>query len=196
MKRLFLLMSFLFLCVNILNAQHLKKDGTPDMRYKENKVNYSPSPYSAPSYSVPSNSSEIHLKKDGTPDMRFKENKSNYSSTSTVPVSTPVEKTHLQYYTKEAPYVSRYKRQATSVTSIPHYSSKSNYSYTVNRNSDGRIVRSEAAKNTFKKETGYPRGRPGYVIDHIVPLKKGGCDCPRNMQWQTISEAKAKDRWE
>lgn len=32
---------------------HLKKDGTPDKRYKENK----------------------HVKKDGTPDKRFKENK-------------------------------------------------------------------------------------------------------------------------
>lgn len=34
--------------------KHLKKDGTPDKRYKENKQ---------------------HLKKDGTPDMRYKENK-------------------------------------------------------------------------------------------------------------------------
>jgi len=40
-------------------AQHLKKDGTPDKRFKENKV--APAPK--------------HLKKDGTPDKRFKENK-------------------------------------------------------------------------------------------------------------------------
>jgi hypothetical protein len=46
------------------------------------------------------------------------------------------------------------------------------------------------------KGTGYPHGRPGYVIDHIVPLKRGGCDCPSNMQWQTVAEAKAKDKWE
>jgi hypothetical protein len=32
--------------------------------------------------------------------------------------------------------------------------------------------------------------------DHIVPLKRGGCDCPSNMQWQTREEAKAKDKWE
>jgi hypothetical protein len=44
--------------------------------------------------------------------------------------------------------------------------------------------------------TGYPNGGPGYVVDHIVPLKRGGCDCPSNMQWQTVQEAKAKDRWE
>jgi len=44
--------------------------------------------------------------------------------------------------------------------------------------------------------TGYPHGRPGYIIDHIKPLKKGGCDCPSNMQWQTKAAAKAKDKWE
>ena len=34
------------------------------------------------------------------------------------------------------------------------------------------------------------------MIDHIVPLACGGADAPANMQWQTIREAKAKDRWE
>jgi len=37
---------------------------------------------------------------------------------------------------------------------------------------------------------------PGYVIDHVVPLKRGGEDAPENMQWQTIEEAKAKDKIE
>jgi hypothetical protein len=45
-------------------------------------------------------------------------------------------------------------------------------------------------------QTGDPHGRPGYVIDHKVPLKRGGADDPSNMQWQTKEEAKAKDRWE
>lgn len=37
---------------------------------------------------------------------------------------------------------------------------------------------------------------PGYVIDHIKALACGGADAPENMQWQTVAEGKAKDRWE
>ena len=37
---------------------------------------------------------------------------------------------------------------------------------------------------------------PGYIRDHIVPLHCGGSDTPSNMQWQTILEARAKDRGE
>lgn len=34
---------------------------------------------------------------------------------------------------------------------------------------------------------------PGYVVDHILPLCAGGADHPRNMQWQTVAQAKKKD---
>jgi hypothetical protein len=66
----------------------------------------------------------------------------------------------------------------------------------VQRNSHGRIKRSEEAKRQFERATGYPHGRPGYVIDHIVPLKRGGSDTPDNMQWQTTEAAKQKDKTE
>jgi hypothetical protein len=36
----------------------------------------------------------------------------------------------------------------------------------------------------------------GYVIDRIVPLVCGGVEEPGNMQWQTLAEAREKDRWE
>ena len=38
--------------------------------------------------------------------------------------------------------------------------------------------------------------RPGYVVDHIVALKRGGRDAPSTMERQTIEVAKAKDRRE
>ncbi len=40
-------------------TSHVKKDGTPDKRFKENK----------------DSAKTKHLKKDGTPDKRFKDNK-------------------------------------------------------------------------------------------------------------------------
>jgi hypothetical protein len=66
----------------------------------------------------------------------------------------------------------------------------------VARDRHGRIKRSESAKRDFESRTGYPHGRPGYVVDHIKPLACGGADDPSNMQWQTKAEAKAKDKWE
>jgi hypothetical protein len=70
------------------------------------------------------------------------------------------------------------------------------------RDSKGRIRRSARAKTEFRRShpcpaTGRTKGAcPGYVIDHIKPLKRGGPDTPSNMQWQTKAAAKAKDRIE
>lgn len=67
---------------------------------------------------------------------------------------------------------------------------------------DAKTKRSAIARNDFKREhpcpaTGKTTGAcPGYIIDHIVPLKRGGADKPENMQWQTKKEAKEKDKWE
>lgn len=36
----------------------------------------------------------------------------------------------------------------------------------------------------------------GYVVDRVIPLVCGGAEAPDNMQWQTLAEAKEKDRWE
>jgi hypothetical protein len=36
----------------------------------------------------------------------------------------------------------------------------------------------------------------GYVVDHKKALACGGPDRPSNMQWQTIAQAKAKDKVE
>ena len=59
-----------------------------------------------------------------------------------------------------------------------------------------RYPRSRAVTTEFKRMTGYPHGRPGYVIDHVVPLACGGADAVGNLQWQSIADAKAKDKVE
>jgi hypothetical protein len=64
------------------------------------------------------------------------------------------------------------------------------------RDAHGRIKRSETAKETFMRQTGFPKGRSGYVVDHIIPLACGGPDVPTNMQWQTKAQAKVKDAYE
>jgi hypothetical protein len=67
---------------------------------------------------------------------------------------------------------------------------------------EAKTVRSAGAKARFAREHPCPAtGRrltscPGYVIDHIEPLCAGGEDAPANMQWQTVADAKVKDRWE
>ena len=81
-------------------------------------------------------------------------------------------------------------------------SSHSNAVPGVPRDSHGKIARSPQALQQFKKAnpcpgTGKTYGScPGYVVDHVVPLKRGGADAPSNMQWQTKEEAKRKDKWE
>jgi len=70
------------------------------------------------------------------------------------------------------------------------------------RNNRGRIKRSPEARHAFQKSNPCPStgrrsgGCPGYVVDHVKPLKRGGADAPSNMQWQTKADAKAKDRIE
>jgi hypothetical protein len=55
-----------------------------------------------------------------------------------------------------------------------------------------KFMRSHPCPSTGKTSGGCP----GYVVDHVKPLKRGGADSPSNMQWQTKEAAKAKDRWE
>ncbi|HVM88325.1 MAG TPA: hypothetical protein VMT76_09050 [Puia sp.] len=76
MKKIILIASLLFALTGISFAQttpaktdagktttHVKKDGTPDKRFKENKDAAKAKP------------ATTHVKKDGTPDKRYKENK-------------------------------------------------------------------------------------------------------------------------
>lgn len=58
------------------------------------------------------------------------------------------------------------------------------------RDKQGHLVRSRVRRNQFIRMTGGPR--PGEVVNHIVPLRCGGCDLASNMEWMNIAEWKAR----
>lgn len=68
--------------------------------------------------------------------------------------------------------------------------------------SEARVKRSQNAKFEFKQQHPCPANGAnkgpckGYVIEHVKALACGGADTPSNMQWQTVAEGKAKDKWE
>jgi len=103
---------------------------------------------------------------------------------------------HSSYRSSSGHSRSSYNTQRSSYSS-KKYSGHHRSTYSsATRDSRGHIKRSDSARHQFMKQTGYPKGRPGYVIDHKVPLKRGGSDRPSNMQWQTKAAAKEKDKWE
>jgi len=127
----------------------------------------------------------------------------SHSSKGTVQVHVQVhgytrkDGTHVAPYTRRAPGTAHSTNAPTHIARTPTvYSAHASSGFVGARDAHGRIIRSESAKREFMQMTEYPHGRPGYVVDHIVALKRGGADAPSNMQWQTVEEAKAKDRWE
>jgi hypothetical protein len=129
--------------------------------------------------------------------------------------STGSQSTDVRGYTKkDGTYVAPHARRArgtiaAGARSTHTYSHRSHaipsefsgYA-SAERDSRGKIRRSAAARDAFKRQrpcpsTGKGSGAcPGYVIDHVKPLECGGADDPSNMQWQTTRDGKAKDKTE
>jgi len=103
---------------------------------------------------------------------------------------------------KGGPYTKPKARRSASATARRTPSSRAIKCAACTRTGTGKIRRSAQARRSFERthpcpSTGKTSGAcPGYVVDHVIPLKRGGPDAPRNMQWQTTAAAKAKDRVE
>ncbi len=131
-------------------------------------------------------------------------------------LSTASKPVHVRGYTrKDGEYVAPYDRRTPGTagsrtpdrTNIPTYHRgylaegyTAHSSVAVDKH--GEIKRSKAARDAFERKspcpsTGRTSGRcPGYIVDHVKALECGGADAPSNMQWQTVTEAKAKDKTE
>jgi hypothetical protein len=53
--------------------------------------------------------------------------------------------------------------------------------------------RGTSAVRAFKIATGFPQGRPGFVVDHVRPLCAGGADAIANLRWEPLAESRRKD---
>jgi len=89
-----------------------------------------------------------------------------------------------------------------AVGTAAHHTGHSKAAPGVARDAKGKIARSSQERVAFEHQnpcpaTGKTTGAcPGYVVDHVTPLKRGGADRPENMQWQKSADAKAKDKSE
>ena len=143
----------------------------------------------------------------------------SHASTKTKSKSKKDKPVHVRGYTrKDGTHVAPYDRSAPGTPSSSSSSTNTGATgrayrkdfiaegYTphssVQRDKHGKIRRSKAAKAAFERQspcpsTGKTSGRcSGYVVDHVTPLECGGADAPSNMQWQTTTDAKAKDKTE
>lgn len=155
--------------------------------------------HSSRSYSTRSHSSRSHSSRSSTTSHSKPQHVGSYTRKGMVVHS------YNRAHAGTAP--KRYPATARHTPSAKHHAAPASHPRSVarpahtQRDSHG-IKRSEAAKDAFKHShpcpsTGKSSGAcPGYVIDHVRPLSKGGADAPSNMQWQTSEAAKAKDKWE
>lgn len=62
------------------------------------------------------------------------------------------------------------------------------------RDKQGRLVRSMQRRAMFLRMIGVHNGKvpKGYAVNHIVPLRCGGCDLASNMELMTIADWKAR----
>ncbi len=84
------------------------------------------------------------------------------------------------------------KSHRTYQSHYSRHSSGSKKADGVTRTRKGKIKRSQSEKKKFLHSHGYKPVPPGYEVDHITPLYKGGADKAYNMQLIPESQHRAK----
>jgi len=60
------------------------------------------------------------------------------------------------------------------------------------RDAHGVVMRSRLRRAMFLRMIGLRRPPQGYAVNHIVPLRCGGCDLPSNMELMAIADWRAR----
>src|SRR5262245_12496947 len=116
----------------------------------------------------------------------------------TVPVRTymPKDGTVVHAHTRSAPVTKLSTLPKASASNAPSSADRKVSPMPAAahpRYSRGRIVRSASTKPQFEATHRAPATEkisgdcPGYVIDPVTPLARGGADAPSTMQWPTVA---------
>ncbi len=105
-----------------------------------------------------------------------------------LPAPTPAQKKPRKSKTS---YGNTYKTKKTKT-----YKTEYDYGKTYKTTGKTKVKRSKSNRDAFLKQKGYKKVPPGYDVDHIIPLSKGGTDTPDNMQLIPKSTHKEKTKAE
>lgn len=199
------------------NGHHLKADGTPDMRFKENKEDFGGEgfEYSSKGYDKNESSNERefsfepkkriqenieHTKSDSTPDMRYKENKEKFSGKgyegTTSKSTSSLSKANLGIYEGNLPgeHSGKFDMQGHHLKSdgTPDMRFKENKEEFSGKGYENKEAKYKQEGKAFTNKVNYRRKRPPtpyaiYIRENAPQMKKDNPDMEMNEVFRELA---------